>query len=68
MKAKKGGNKTCDPVTSQTQVPDVGLRRMREATGEMIGGVWFPTAVFRASWIDGWIEYILLAVQGFAIP
>ena len=68
MKAKKGGNKACDPVTSQTQVPDVGLRRMREATGEMIGGVWFPTAVFRASWIDGWIEYILLAVQGFAIP
>ena len=61
-----GGNKACDPVRSQPQVPDVELRRMGEAMEEVIGGVWFPTTAFRASLIDGWIESILIAVQCFA--
>ena len=41
---------------------------MGEAMEEVIGGVWFPTAAFGASWIDGWIESVLVAVQGFAKP
>ena len=68
MKTREGGNKACDPFRSQPQVPDVELRRMGEAMEEMICGVWFPTAAFRASRIDGWIESILVAIQGFAIP
>ena len=41
MKTREGGNKACDPVRSQPQVPGVELRRMGEAMEEVIGGVWF---------------------------
>ena len=64
----EGGIKACDPVRSQPQFPDVKLRRMGDTMEEMIGGVWFPTAALGASWIDGWIESILVAVKGFTIP
>ena len=64
MKTRKGRNKVCDPVRSQPQVSDVELRRVGEAMEEVIGGVWFPTGAFGASWIDGWIESVLVAVQG----
>ena len=66
VKAREAGNKTCNPVRCQPQVPDVKLRRMGEAMEEVICGVWFPTAAFGASWIYGWFESILVAVEGFA--
>ena len=68
MKAREGGNDACDPVRSQPKVPDVKLRRMGEAMEEVIGGVWCPIAAFGASWINGLIESILIAVQGFVKP
>ena len=68
LKTRKRGNKACDPVRSQPQVQDVELRRMGEAMEEVIGGVWFPTAAFGASWIYGWVDQVLVAVQGFAKP
>lgn len=37
---------------------------MGEASEEMIGGELFPTASIGASWIDGWIESVLVPVQG----
>ena len=39
-----------------------------EAMVEVISGVWFPTAAFGASWTNGWVESVLVAVQGFAKP
>ena len=66
MKASEGGNKACDTVKCQPQVPDVDLRRMGEASENMICGVWFTTTAFRTSWIDRWVESVLVPVQGFA--
>ena len=66
VKVREGGNKASDPVRSQPQVPDAELRGMGEAMKKVISGVWFPTAVFGASWIDGCVEFILVVVQGFA--
>ena len=68
LKAKEGGNKTCDAVMSQPLFPDVELRRIGEAVEKMISCEWFPTAAFGANWIDEWVESILVAVQGFAKP
>ena len=65
MKTREGGNKACDPVRSQPQVPDVELRRMGEAMEEVISGVRFPTAAFRASWTYGWVESVLVVTKSF---
>ena len=67
MKTRKGGNKSGDSVRSQPEFTDVELRRIGEAM-EMVCGVWFPTATFGTGRINGWIESVLIAVQGFAIP
>ena len=66
--SKGGGNKECDPVRSQTQVPDIELRRMGEAKEKITCCVWYPTATFGVSWIDGWVESMLVADQGIEIP
>jgi len=68
VKTREGENKACDPVRSQPQVTEVELRRMGETMENMIGGVWFPTAAFGAIWIDGWVESVLVDVQGFSKP
>ena len=68
MKTREGGNNACDPVRSQPQVPDVELRKIGEAMEEVISGVWDPTAAIGSSWIDGWFESILVALQGFVKP
>ena len=60
MKAKEEGNKGGDPVRSPPEVTDVELNRVGEAMEEMICGVWFPTAAFRASWINGRVESVLV--------
>ena len=44
----KGGRK-------QSVRPDFKLRRMGEAMEKVICGVWFPTATYGASCIDGWV-------------
>ena len=67
-KAREGGDKAGDPVRSQPEVPGVELRRVGEATEEVVGGVGFPTAAFGAGWIYCWVDTVLIAVQGFAVP
>ena len=61
MKTREKGNSVCYPVR-------VKLRRIGNATEEMICGVWIPTAAFGASWIYSWVESVLVAGQGFKKP
>ena len=68
VEAGEGGNKTCDAVGSQAEVPDVKLRRKGEAMEKMICGVWFPTAAFGASQIEKGVWSIFVAFRGFAKP